>query len=104
MIEQLPCGCVPIQLNKKEAKERMLAGDLIWFDNNETYGLMKYRHKKVFSIVWIDEGHGEGVFTLKEANKILDEYEKDGYDFSYGDAEIEVDVETGIVSICCLGK
>ena len=105
MIEQLPCGCVPIKLkNKKEAKERMLAGDLIWFDDNETFGFMKYYGGKVFSIVWIDDENGEAVFDLNRANQIIDEYDNDGYDFSYGDADIEVDTENGTVTICCTGK
>lgn len=103
MLKKLPCGCVPTQLNnKKEAKELMLSGEVIWFDyHNESYGFMKYYGGKVFSIVWVDETHREGVFTLKKANKLLDEYEKDGYDFSYGEVDIDVDVETGTLSILC---
>lgn len=115
MITHQPCGCSTKPVNRKyKIKDRLLAGDAIWFDDpkcsehekgTKIHGYMIYSNGIVYCNILdsllpnITPGTQE--FELPAALDWIERFYKSEFDFSYGKAGVEK--ENGKVSIVCKG-
>lgn len=108
MIENLPCGCPAIPTDYNNIKMLLNSGESVWFDDSRCTeqeegtgmsGFMIAHNNKILGFMYVGEDKKRAEFTLDKALWQLKQFDKFGFDFSFGKTGIE-ETEDEINFIC----